>query len=142
MAVLTLPKFKLGKKTVTSFKDLPVPIDMPPLTVESPRQELHRLLDKAVHERGVDYRDRSHRPVSERGGKRDYGCIMGYLVGLKGVSANELHARGLDHYLEQFGWDMTLDDRTMVSVMISMNDYDHNWGEIQYAVRRDFPVSA
>lgn len=138
-----MPKLKasFGQKVVVRF--LPTPIDLPPLTVETPRQEMHRLLDKAVHERGAGYLDRSHRPVRHlTDGNREYGCIVGYMAGLKGISVKDLQRNGLDHYLSEFGWDTRDTDRRMVSSMIAMNDFGHRWGDIQHMVRRDFPISA
>ena len=108
---------------------------LPEPVFETPRQEILRLLDRAVQQRGKEYVDRVHLPTSRRGlmGKKqaDYGCIMGMVVGLNGVSVAELADRGLDYYLERFGWVNNYSDRRLISEMIHMNDMNTPWGVIQ-----------
>jgi hypothetical protein len=141
MSTSTLEKitFKLGEKL--KIRTLPVPIDLPPLTTETPRQEILRLLDRAVHERGYHYVDRSHTPVRTRihDGmfQRDYGCIVGYLMGLKGVPLHNAGAFTVN--FDTFGWT---GERMLLEAMISLNDSDYRWGEIQEIVTKRFPVAA
>lgn len=124
MSISVLP-VKILKKTVV----------MPPLETETPRQEIRRLLAKAVHDRGELYVDRSRSPVSGK----DYGCIMGYIMGLKGVPVKALDQNGLDHYIEEFGW---VGARSMIVQAIQMNDTGNPWGRIQSYIDRYYPVSA
>lgn len=141
MSTSTLEKIVIKLSGKSKIHTLPVPIDLPPLATETPRQEILRLLDRAVRERGYHYVDRSHTPVRTRlhdgSFRRDYGCIVGYLMGLKGVSL--LNAGAFSANFTEFGWD---GEKDLLETMIRLNDSDYRWGEIQEIVIQRFPVAA
>jgi hypothetical protein len=141
MSTSTLEKIVIKLSGKSKIHTLPVPIDLPPLTTETPRQEILRLLDRAVRERGYHYVDRSHTPVRTRlhdgSFRRDYGCIVGYLMGLKGISL--LNAGEFTVNFNTFGWT---DERDLLQTMIQLNDSNYHWGEIQKIVTQRFPVAA